>query len=109
MRRQNQNRRSKTPAEAYVCSLLDDMRARYQFEKGLLTKKRFYLVDFYFPSPVKLCLEIDGGYHNEPEQRRKDERRDNFIRNKRKMRVVRITNEHAMSLTREQLANLISP
>lgn len=107
MRRQHENRREKTPAEAHVFELLESLGIKYVFEKGVLRKHSFYLVDFYFPKPRKLCLEIDGKYHDTPEQRIKDRNRDNFIRNKRNMRVLRITNEQAFALNAEQLMALI--
>ncbi len=106
-RRQNENRREKTPAEAHVITLLESLGVEYVFEKGVLRRKSFYLVDFYFPRPRKLCLEIDGGYHNTPEQKAKDRIRDRFITRSRKMRVTRLTNEQAFALNAEQLLAII--
>lgn len=108
VKRQKENRSEPTPAEAHVIGLLDTMGERYVFEKGLFTAHKFFLVDFYFPKPRKLCLEIDGAYHDSPAQKAKDKTRDKFIRTKRKMKVKRITNDHALSLTAQQLFNLIS-
>lgn len=108
VKRQKENRGEPTPAEAHIIALLDTMGEHYVFEKGIFTAHKFFLVDFYFPKPRKLCLEIDGAYHDSPAQMAKDKARDKFIRTKRKMRVSRITNEHALSLTAQQLLNIIS-
>lgn len=105
-RRRNKNRKSPTPAESHVKSLLDDLGEKYIFEKGLMTEKRFYLVDFYFPKPRKLCLELDGPCHEL--RKHYDAVRDNFICTKRKMRVLRISNEHALGLNKEKLLALLS-
>lgn len=105
MRRKSENASAPTIAEAHVISLLDSMDEKYSFEKGLLNEQRFYLVDFYFPKPRKLCLEIDGKYHED--RRAYDECRDSFIRNKRKMNLVRITNEQAMKLDRNGLKKIL--
>jgi very-short-patch-repair endonuclease len=105
MRRKKENQSLPTPAEAHVIRLLDLLGEKYVFEKGLLTGDRFYIVDFYFPKPRKLCLEVDGKYHND--RRAYDERRDSFIRNKRKMNMVRITNERAMGLDLDDMIKLL--
>ena len=96
-----------TPAEKYICSLLDELGERYLFQKGFFTENRFFIVDFYLPKRRKLCLEIDGPSHRHAFAY--DEARDRFLTQSRGFRVLRITNEHAMALTSQQLLNLISP
>lgn len=105
MRRKNENKSRPTPAEAHVIHLLDLLGEKYIFEKGLLTEDKFYIVDFYFPKPRKLCVEVDGKYHDD--RLAYDEHRDSFIRDKRKMNMVRITNEQAMDLDLDGLIKLL--
>jgi very-short-patch-repair endonuclease len=38
-----------------------------------------YDMDFYFPDE-KVCVEVDGKQHLEPEQRERDQRRDEYLR-----------------------------
>ncbi len=103
---QNEHRASPTPAEKHVMGLLTELSEPFIFEKGIFTSRTFFLVDFYLPKPRKLCLEIDGGYHKG--QLYYDTMRDNFIRNERKMEVLRITNEVAQTLNAPDLLALIN-
>jgi len=52
----------------------------------------FRRFDFYFPS-IKVVIEIDGGYHGTAEQLEKDRVFDKYLRNKHKIRVIRVKNE----------------
>ncbi len=107
MRRlQNEHRSEPTPSELHIMGLLKELGERYVFEKGVFTNRTFFLVDFYLPKPRKLCLEIDGGYHKL--QLHYDTVRDNFLRNERKMEVLRITNEVADTLSANELLALIN-
>jgi len=105
MRRKSENASQPTAAEAHVIRLLDILGERYVFEKGLLSETTHYIVDFYFPKPRKLCLEVDGKYHND--RRAYDACRDAFIRDKRNMNLVRITNEQAMELNLDSMIALL--
>jgi len=78
---------------------------KFQFQRGFIKGGYFAIVDFYLPSR-KLCIEIDGEYHNSPEQRRKDRHRDNWLRTARKMKVVRITNKQAIDMSIEDVKQL---
>lgn len=104
-RLQNEHRSEPTEAEKHVMGLLTELGERHVFEKGVFATRTFFLVDFYLPRPRKLCLEIDGGYHKQ--QLYYDTQRDNFLRNERKMKVLRITNEVAMTLNAQDLLKLI--
>lgn len=87
-------------------ALLSELGERFVFEKGVFATHSFFLVDFYLPRPRKLCLEIDGGYHKG--QLYYDTMRDNFLRNERKMKVLRITNEVAETMNAKELLALIN-
>lgn len=105
-KRRHELLRRPTEAELHVKSLLDKLGERYIFNKGFCTNTRFFIVDFYIKRRRKLCLEIDGKYHED--QRWYDESRDWFLRTYRKVRVLRITNEVAMNLDSKSLLKLIS-
>lgn len=81
---------------------------KWQFQRGFIKGGYYAIVDFYIPSR-KLCIEIDGEYHSDLEQQRKDKHRDNWLRTVRKMRVCRITNEQAIKMSITDVANLIKP
>jgi len=81
-----------TPSETIFRKRLDDAGIHYQFQKGFISGKFYCFVDFYLPSPKKICIEIDGGYHNTPEQQKKDFAKDQYLKG-RKFKVIRIKNE----------------
>lgn len=85
--------------------LLDQLKERYIFEKAIFAERSFFLIDFYLPKPRKLCIEIDGSWHYGRESY--DAARDEFITNKRKMKMLRITNAVANKLTAESLLRFI--
>lgn len=49
-----------------------------------------YILDFYSPS-LRLALEIDGGYHDEINQKQYDRERDEYL-NQNDIRVLRFMN-----------------
>ena len=49
------------------------------------------MLDFYCPA-LRLCIELDGGIHDEEVTRQKDEDRTDFLRQNR-IQVVRFKNE----------------
>ena len=53
-----------------------------------------YIADFICLEK-QLIIEVDGGYHNEPEQREKDKLRTEYF-NKRRYREIRFTNEEVL-------------
>jgi very-short-patch-repair endonuclease len=97
-----------TKAELYVKDLLDSIGEDYCFQKGFCTSNKHFIVDFYFKRRKKLCLEVDGGYHDDSEQMAYDSRRDYFLSAIRGFRVKRITNDVALALDKQSLLALIS-
>ena len=97
-----------TKEELYVKELLNGIKEDFCFQKGFFTSNKHFIVDFYFKRRKKLCLEIDGGYHDNPEQMAYDCRRDYFLTAIRGFRVKRITNDDAMRLNANSLLELIS-
>jgi len=76
------------------------------FQKGFIGKFNHVIVDFYLPKH-KLCIEIDGGYHNTEEQKKKDTNRDNYLIKMRRFRVVHLTNEEAISIKQSEITRRI--
>ncbi len=71
-------RRALTPPEATLwaqvkSSRLDGLKIRRQHPVGP------YVLDFYCPA-ARLCIEIDGLIHGDPDQARHDERRDGWLK-----------------------------
>lgn len=91
---QNQLRNRPTRAEKIVMQWLEDKGIRFIFQKGFFTP--FHrIVDFYFPKPHRIILEVDGSSHDGKEE--KDYRRDVWYENVRGYRIIRIQNYHAYS------------
>jgi very-short-patch-repair endonuclease len=90
--RARQLRRAMTPAEA---ALWKELRgwpaARFRRQHPL---GRFVL-DFYAPS-VRLCVEVDGGIHEESDQHEHDEARSEALAAMR-IQVIRFRNEEVLS------------
>ena len=54
-----------------------------------------FIVDFFCPD-CKLIIEVDGGYHSEPEQEYDDEQRTLWLE-KMGYKVIRFSNEQVIS------------
>ena len=83
-------RKTETPTERMLWKKLrgkqlDGYRFRQQHGFGP------YVLDFYCPA-LRLCIELDGGIHDEEVTRQKDEDRTDFLRQNR-IQVVRFKNE----------------
>ena len=50
-----------------------------------------YVLDFYCPR-LRLCIELDGGIHEDPQVKLKDEIRTEFL-NENRIKVIRFSNE----------------
>jgi len=95
-------RKKATESEKIVIEIFKRIKLKYDFQKGfykLTGKYKGYhcIVDFYIPS-LHLVLEVDGGYHDTKEQMRKDWFKDKWLREKRKVNVLRIRNEEANNI-----------
>ena len=85
-----------TLAENAFANILHSLSIRFIKEKGFLARGRTCIVDFYIPKPYKLCVEIDGGYHNSWPQRKLDDKRTEYLVLTRGFRVIRFTNEEVL-------------
>lgn len=96
--RQKSLRQFATPEELYLKELLDALNVDYIFQKGFLSGDFFCIVDFYLPK-YKLCIEIDGGYHTTEKQKKRDWAKDKYLKETRRFRVLRLTNEEVHYLS----------
>ncbi len=96
----NENKRTPTPAEVRFINLLDKLRVRYVFEHAIQTKVSYILVDFYLPK-YGIVVEVDGPYHDSPEQKAKDYSRDRFLCD-RGHSVIRLTNKQVFDIDSEK-------
>ena len=86
-------RNKQTSFEIKFEEFLIQNKVKYKKQKGFLSKtnRKFYIVDFYLPKPVKLVIEIDGEYHKN--RQAYDTERDRYFREVRNINVLRIPNE----------------
>lgn len=66
--------KKQTRSEARMKVALKELNVKYEFQKIFYTEKSFYIVDFYLPE-YNVVIEVDGGYHNDKEQKVKDNNR----------------------------------
>ena len=105
-----QNRREMTPSETTLWNAL-----RNEFRSVKFRRQHpigDYIADFLCLSE-KLVIEVDGGYHNEPQQQQEDQWRTEFLERKG-YKVIRFTNEEVdtnvkgvISRIKEELFNNI--
>lgn len=94
-------RKAPTQSAKRFKKLLKATGYRFMSEKIIYKEVSFYIVDFYIPDK-NLCIELDGGYHDTPEQREKDFIRDKYLLG-RGYQNWRMTNEEAVSMTVEEI------
>jgi len=96
-----------TKAEKVAKVCIKETGAKFTFQHVIFCNNTFYIVDFFFPLK-RLVIEIDGGYHNEEEQIKKDIIRTSHLK-ELGIEVVRYTNEEVFDTDnfRKQLTNLL--
>jgi very-short-patch-repair endonuclease len=97
-------RQKMTPAER---TLWEQVRNRkfngYKFRRQQVIEG--FIVDFYCEE-AKLCVEVDGDVHDEPEQKEKDEHRTAVFAC-RGIRVLRVRNEDVLTNKKDILKRII--
>jgi leucyl-tRNA synthetase/very-short-patch-repair endonuclease len=83
------NRKEQTPAEKIIWHQIRNTKLGVRFRRQQVINN--YIVDFVAFSS-KLVLEIDGEYHNSPEQQEYDEKRTKVL-NELGFKVIRFTND----------------
>lgn len=98
----------KSPGECRINKLLQSIRVRALWQKGFgINFDSFVFVDFYFPKPLRVCLEIDGESHDDEKQKLKDRERDNYLCIIRGFRVRRISEHAALTMKANELKKMI--
>ena len=91
MKMADENRVKATKAEKAAKDYLQKKGLKFVFQKPIIANMNGYIADFYFPD-TKTILEIDGGYHENFEQRKADIKRTKDL-NTEGIKVVRMKNE----------------
>ena len=91
-----------TSAEQIAYNILKENGIKFRFQKGFWTlkgiNKGFHcIVDFYIASK-KLVIEIDGGYHQNEYQKKKDDFREKWLREIKGVQVLRIPNDDVLDI-----------
>lgn len=87
----NQLRNHQTKAESFLWDHLHIIKGiRFKRQHPIL----YFIADFYCHK-AKLIVEVDGEYHNIPEQYLYDKNRDNEL-NELGLKVIRFTNEQVL-------------
>lgn len=87
------NLKKPTEYELIFKEILDKENIKYIFQKGFIKDNFSCIVDFYLPKPHKICIEIDGDYHNSDKQKKKDFAKDCYLKS-RGFKIIRIKNEN---------------
>ena len=97
-----ENRKHPTQAESILWEYLRGKQLGCAFRRQHIIGQ--YIADFICLEK-NLIIEVDGGYHQLPEQQTSDEERTNWL-NSQGLKVLRFTNEEIISNT-EQVLNKI--
>ena len=92
-------RKNPTEAESAMWEMLRGKNLEAKFRRQHIIGD--YIVDFVCLDS-QLVVEIDGGYHNDPEQKELDRQRTGFLQSKG-FSVLRFTNEEVLGNTDETL------
>ncbi|MDR3118457.1 MAG: SpoIID/LytB domain-containing protein [Mediterranea sp.] len=101
--KQKELKDNSTEAEKVIWNLIRDNQLGEKFRRQYIISD--YIVDFVCLTK-KLILEIDGKYHNDPEQIKKDNERTSEL-NRLGFKVLRFTNEEIIS-NPEKIIRIIS-
>jgi len=91
-----------TPAEKVLWSHLRKQPLQVKFVRQHVIGT--YIVDFFSYSQ-QLVIEVDGEYHQVPEQQEADHERESFLR-KRGYRILRFTNEQVINQTKQVIQTI---
>lgn len=99
--RADELRRRLTRAERYFKSIFEKTKIPIKSQKIVYNRGSYFIIDFFVPSKF-LCIEVDGGYHDELKQKERDQKRDKYLLD-HKYEVWRLTNKEAFALTKEDI------
>lgn len=96
------NEKNPTKAEYKFRELLKSIKVRFQTQYTLSGK---YILDFYlFDS--KIAVEVDGGYHNTPSQKKKDKLKEAECK-RNGIRLLRYSNNDVFKYSEDVKENLL--
>lgn len=105
--KQQKNIENQTSQEVRVKALLKSLNITYEFQKIFMDGPNGYIPDFYLPY-YNLVIEVDGSQHYKIEGQRKDKiRTKELIKYSKIKGVLRLSNPKAMSISPEELKELI--
>lgn len=106
---QKENKKRTTRSERIMEQLLNKFKISNEKQKIFFYGEKeeyFYLADFYLPD-LGIVIEVDGKYHNTPEQQKRDFYKDEHYTKTLKLKLLRITNEKLSSTRHKALKTLI--
>lgn len=98
---QKQNKKKQTRSERKMAGYLNKNKFNFEPQKIFFygeERQYFYLSDFYLPDQ-QIVIEVDGKYHNAPEQQKRDWYKDQHYTKRLKLKLLRITNDKLSSLS----------
>lgn len=98
-------RKNLTEAEELLWQLLRNRQLNNLKFRRQHPLKAGFILDFYC-AELKLGIEIDGGYHNQKEQKEYDAERTKII-NEYGIRIIRFTNEQVLQNTEQILKDIV--
>ena len=96
------NRKNPTEAEAIIWNYLKGKQLGLHFRRQHIIGN--YIVDFSCPTK-KIAIEIDGGYHDQPEQKEYDEKRSEWLISKG-WKIIRFKNEEIIANTENVISKI---
>jgi len=99
-------RKHMTPSEREIKRWLRHYHIKFQAQVPIFTGHHWYIMDFAIVTDsIRICIEIDGGYHLRGDVMKKDKIRDNELR-KIGYTIIRMTNEDATNNAFELIGKL---
>jgi very-short-patch-repair endonuclease len=102
----NELRKYPTAAERMLKTKLEKLEIEYVFQYAYYYRGAAGICDFYLPS-YNLLIEVDGGYHLEEEQKKKDDVKDVVCRDNLNKPILRLTNKQAIYLSKNLIKTMI--
>lgn len=94
--------KSPTRGEEQMKKVLESRKIEFIQQYPIVdTHKHRYIIDFYLPNE-KTYIEIDGGYHNKPEQIKRDKKKENILKATGRQ-LIRYTNDEVRRMYCELL------
>jgi very-short-patch-repair endonuclease len=103
-KRINKLKKRPTISEIIFKNRLDSAGIKYMFQKGFIEGNNFCIADFYIPKPYKIVIEIDGEYHNNSNQIKRDLNKDRYYK-ERGFKIIRIKNNEVSTYNLSFLFN----